>query len=187
MARAELPGVRVIRGGIALARPPAGGYGECAISCGLAGGLQRGLPTGTVLIPRTVERADGSTLACDEFMVEALLEGARTLGIVPNEGALLTSRVLLRGAARAQAARRGFSGVDMETGAIPAARLAAVRVVLDTPERELSPAWLHPLTVVWQPAAWAELPWLAREGPRCARLAARVVAAALAQSEATER
>jgi hypothetical protein len=179
MARAELPGVRVLEAGVGLARPPAGGYGECAISCGLAGGLEPGVPTGTVLIPRTVERADGSTLACDASLVDALLAGARALGIVPREGPLLTSRALLHGAARTAAGQRGFTGVDMETGAIPAARVAAVRVVLDTPERELSPAWLHPLRVILQPAAWAELPWLAREGPRCARLAARVVAAAI--------
>ena len=32
-------------------------------------------------------------------------------------------------------------------------------------------AWIH--------AAWSQVPWLAAEGPRCARLAAEVLAAAL--------
>lgn len=178
MARTELPGLRVIEAGVALARPPAGGYGECAVSCGLAGGLQPDLPTGTVLIPRHVERGDGTSLTCDPELVAALLQGARTLGIGANDGAMLTSPVILRGAARTAAGAKGFSGVDMETGLIGAVRIAAVRVVLDTPQRELSPAWTKPLSVLWHPAAWLELPWLAREGPRCARLAARVIAAA---------
>ena len=176
MARTELPGMRVIEAGVALARPPAGGYGECAISCGLAGGLQAQLPTGSVLIPRNVERDDGTALACDPELVAALLEGARTLGLVAHDDPMLTSRVLLHGAARTAAGARGFTGVDMETGAIVAPRMAAVRIVLDTPQRELSPVWLEPLRVLWHPAAWRDLPWLAREGPRCARLAARVIA-----------
>ncbi|HKF77579.1 MAG TPA: hypothetical protein VKF59_15675, partial [Candidatus Dormibacteraeota bacterium] len=68
---------------------------------------------------------------------------------------------------------------DMETGLVEGVPVATVRVVLDTPDRELSPAWARPWTALWQPRAWTELPWLAREGPRCARLAAAVLAAAL--------
>jgi hypothetical protein len=181
MARAELPGMLVTQAGIALARPPADGYGEIAISCGLAGGLQRDLPSGTVLIPHRVERGDGTSVTCDPELVAALLQGARALGVRPNDGAMLTSAVLLRGAARASAGGRGFSGVDMETASIGAERLAAVRVVLDTPQRELSLAWANPPSVLWHPAAWLELPWLAREGPRCARLAARVIAEAFSK------
>jgi hypothetical protein len=67
----------------------------------------------------------------------------------------------------------------METGLLGADRVASVRVVLDTPDRELDPAWGRPLTALWHPAAWLQLPWLAAEGPRCARLAAQVLAAAL--------
>jgi hypothetical protein len=50
--------------------------------------------------------------------------------------------------------------------------------VLDTPERELDSAWTRPLTVLWRPAAWPQLPWLLVEAPRCARLAADVLAEA---------
>jgi hypothetical protein len=67
----------------------------------------------------------------------------------------------------------------METGLLGAERVASIRVVLDTPERELDPAWGRPLTVLWRPAAWRQLPWLAVEGPRCARLAAEILSAAL--------
>ena len=67
----------------------------------------------------------------------------------------------------------------METGLIPAKRLAAVRVILDTPQRELSEVWLHPATALVRPDVWPQALWLARQGPRCARLAAEVLAAAL--------
>jgi hypothetical protein len=35
--------------------------------------------------------------------------------------------------------------------------------------------------VLWHPAAWSQLPWLASEAPRCARLAAEVLATALSE------
>jgi hypothetical protein len=51
-----------------------------------------------------------------------------------------------------------------------------VRVVLDTPQRELSRDWEHPLQAMLKPWNWAQALWLAREAPRGARLVARVVA-----------
>src|SRR2546429_5554522 len=60
----------------------------------------------------------------------------------------------------------------METGLVLADRVATVRVVLDTPDRELAAAWTRPGRALRSPAAWRELPWLAREGPPCARPAA---------------
>ena len=80
------------------------------------------------------------------------------------------------GAERRRWAVRGAVAADMETGLLDAARLATVRVVLDTPDRELGAAWLRPATALLPPAAWRQLPWLAREAPRCARLAAAVLA-----------
>jgi hypothetical protein len=67
----------------------------------------------------------------------------------------------------------------METGFVKARRVASVRVVLDTPERELSDAWLKPWSVLIRPDAWGQALWVAREAPRCARLAAAVLADAL--------
>ncbi|HET9392401.1 MAG TPA: hypothetical protein VFO29_02580 [Candidatus Rubrimentiphilum sp.] len=178
-ARAQLGGrARVIEAGIALRRLNAD-LGSIAISCGLAGGLRNDLPTGTVLVPRSVRRPDGSILACDPDLVENLLQAARELGAPAIDAPLVTAARIIRGADRARWANEGYAGADMETGALYAARVACVRVILDTPARELSPAWEHPARVFLRPDAWFDLPFLAREAPRCAALAARVIAKAL--------
>lgn len=176
-ARKAAPaGVRVVQAGIALARTR--DFGEIAISCGLAGALRRDLPTGTVLVPRSVGRPDGTTLECDAEIVAALCEAAQRLGHHPVDAPLLTSENLVHGSERATWAPR-YAAVDMETGLITASRVACVRVVLDTPQREISPVWLHPARAIAHPRAWGDLPFLAREGPRCARIAAQIAAAAL--------
>ncbi|MGH7707113.1 MAG: hypothetical protein ACREM6_04185 [Vulcanimicrobiaceae bacterium] len=179
-ARAALPGLHVVRAGVALTRIRDGRCGafETVVSCGLAGGLRDDLPTGTVLIPTEVTRPTGERLICDPELCAALCAAARELGFEPVVAPLITSAGLVRGAARRSLAQR-YAGVDMETGMIQARRIAAVRVVLDTPQHELSGAWLRPWTAFAYPQAWRELPWLAREAPRCARIAAQVVAAAL--------
>lgn len=174
-ARKALPAtIRVVEAGISLQRS-AGPIQGIAISCGLAGGLRDDLPTGAILIPRTVCRPDGTSLACDPALVESLIAAARALGHEPIDAPLLTSATLVHGSERARWAARGFAGVDMETGIIQADRLACVRVVLDTPRREISPAWQRPASAMLRPRAWLDLPFLAREGPRGARLSARVV------------
>ncbi|MEO9096588.1 MAG: hypothetical protein ABI346_00210 [Candidatus Baltobacteraceae bacterium] len=154
------------------------GLGNVVVSCGLAGGLRAGIETGTLLIPRTLGMPDGTSRACDEELVGALVAAALAYGSTPLEAPLLCSSTLVRGAERARWAAAGYAGVDMESARLQAPRLAAVRVVLDTPERELSNAWLHPATAFFKPAAWRELPWLARTAPACARLAAEIVARA---------
>lgn len=179
--RRTLPWARVVRTGMALSRLPAGD-GSLAgpvVACGLAGSLRADLPTGTVLVPRRVLRPGGRWLECDPELVESLAAAARRLGHEPRLDPMATAETLLTGAARRPWAERGCVGVDMETGLLQVERVATVRVVLDTPERELHPAWRRPLTALWQPAAWAQLPWLALEARRCARLAAGVLAAAL--------
>lgn len=175
-ARKALPHVRVVEAGIALARSE--DFGDIAISCGLAGGLRKDLPTGTVIVPRVVRRPDGSMLACDAELTDLLSEAARQCGYKPVNDPLLTSPSLVHGDSRAKWADE-YAAVDMETGLINAGRIACVRVVLDTPLREISPAWLNPRTAIFQPRAWSDLPFLAREGPRCAAIAAQIIAAAL--------
>ena len=72
-------------------------------------------------------------MRCDDELVEALTQGARSLGIEPVFDPLLTADSIVNGAARETWAAQGYAGVDMETGRIAASRVAAVRVVLDTP------------------------------------------------------
>lgn len=174
--RRELPEARIVQVGIALAdlRVP---LGDTVVSCGLAGGLRADLPTGTLLIPREVRRPNGDALRCDDELVEALTQGARSLGIEPVFDALLTAGSIVNGLAREMWASQGYAGVDMETGRIAARRVAAVRVVLDTPQRELSAEWVTPLRAMLKPRNWPQAAWLAREAPRAARLAASVLGA----------
>jgi nucleoside phosphorylase len=176
--RRAAPGLRVIETGVALARANPADLGACVVSCGLAGGLREDLASATVLIPHEVRRPNGETLQCDAELVDALLESARRLCIEPVTDPLLTSEQIVNGAERAQWATRGYAGVDMETGLIVAPRVAAVRVILDTPQRELSSDWLNPGRALLNPRNWTQAFWLARAAPSAARLAARIVAGA---------
>ena len=175
--RRELPNARIIQAGIALERLR-GKLGEIVVSCGLAGGLRADLPTGALIIPREVLRPGGGTLVCDPEIVEALATRARSLGVEPIFDRMLTAEKIVRASARQQWAQRGYAAVDMETGLIAAPRVAAVRVVLDTPQRELSADWRAPLLAMLKPWNWPQALWLAREAPRAAALAARVAAGA---------
>lgn len=175
--RRALPGARVVETGIAL-RTTRSGLGAIVISCGLAGGLREDLPTGTLLLPREVRRPDGGMLQCDPELVDAFAKSARLLGVEPCFDPLLTAAEIVNGPARAQWGARGFAAVDMETGLLNATSVAAVRVVLDTPQRELSKEWERPLSAMLKPWNWPQAAWLAREAPRAATLAARVVAGA---------
>lgn len=179
--RRACPDVRVIHTGVGLAYARGDELGDVVVSCGLAGALDLGLRTGAVLVPHVVLRPDGEILECDGALVSALEDAARRLGHVPESGPLVTCESLIVGDARLAWRQRGYMGVDMETGLIRASRVAAVRVVLDTPRHELDAAWLRPLCVPMHPYAWRQLPWLRREAPRCARIAATVVAAAFSR------
>ncbi len=189
-ARRALGGaVEVLEAGVALGRLQAPGMTGLApspspwegtvVTCGVAGAL-RPLATGTVLVPDRVGRPDGSTLVCDPDLVAALVAAARGLGLVPERGPLLTADHLVLGEERRRWADRGYVAADMETGLVRARRVATIRVVLDGPGRELDPAWRGARWPPVRPSALRQLPWLAREGPRCARRAAAVLAAALA-------
>jgi len=182
-ARRELGAAfRVVKTGIAL-RALREDLGPVVVSCGLAGGLRHDLPTGTVVIPREVEGLDGSRFACDGEIGDALARAAESLGCAVVREPLATTPVVVRGRRRDALAARGYAAVDMETGLIRAARVAAIRVILDTPQRELNGDWLRPLRTGIDPRNWGELLWLAREAPACARLAARVIGAASLREE----
>ena len=173
------PGATILRTGIGLRRLRAPVPAGPVITCGLAGALLTGVATGTVIVPDRVLRPDGGWITCDPPMVDALVAAARRLGMEPVRGPLATVTALVRGDARGRLARLGCVAADMETGLLETARLAAVRVVLDTPDREISDLWERPAAALLRPALWAEAVWLSREAPRCAAQAGAVLAAAM--------
>jgi len=178
--RRAAPGLHVIESGIALSRLDVREYSDAVVTCGLAGGLQDGLITGSIVIPDAVSTPDGKLIACDPLLSNALMTAARTLGHTPHRGSLLTTSEIVNRSARTAWAQRGYVAADMETGFVRAGRIAAVRVILDTPLHELDEAWLKPVTVLWRPWLWPQAMWLMHEAPRCARLASEVVALAFA-------
>lgn len=169
----------VVQSGIGLSRLHASALGRVAISCGLAGGLRTDMPTGTVLIPSLVSTTDGVSITCDPDWALRLRRAARELGCATSDAPLLTSATLINGSDRAVWASRGFAGVDMESGRILVEALAVVRVILDTPQNELSADWINPARAILNPRNWREALWLSREAPKCADLAGRLIAAAL--------
>jgi hypothetical protein len=173
MARVERVGVGAVR------RPgrPVGTF----VSCGLAGGLAAELAPGTVLVPDRVVLAGGGCFVCHPPLVRALVAAARALGYEPCTRPLVTTSAMVVGPARRTWARRGFAAADMETGRLLAWQPlgAAVRVVLDSPTRDVSGAWARPARALADPRAWYDLAWLAGAAPRYALRAARVAATAL--------
>src|SRR4029077_9666842 len=85
----DVPGGEVEIGGIALSRWPPGRY-PAVISCGLAGGLGDGLPTGAVLIPDAVGLDRGELHPCDPALVALLRDAARRRGVEPSSEPLVT-------------------------------------------------------------------------------------------------
>ena len=181
-ARAVLAGrgVTVVRAGVHRVLP-AGRLppGAALVSVGLCGALDGRLRPGDAVIPDEV--GDGSgRIACDARLVAALRAAAEALCVRVDPGPLLTSSRLVTGELRREAARDGWSAVDMESALLAGGGrpFAAVRVVLDTPLDELDPAWANPVAALLRPRLWGEARRLAVAAPRHARLAARIVAAA---------
>jgi hypothetical protein len=177
-ARRAAPQMRIVEGGIGLSRIHGDQLGDVVVACGVAGGLRGDIPTGTIVVPAEILTPGGETIVCDPELAQALVRAAQRFVTNVERGPLVTSATLVNGPARHSWAGRGYVAADMETGFIKARRIATVRVILDTPARELSAAWLRPATVIVHPHAWQQALWLMREGPRCARLAAKVLAAA---------
>jgi 4-hydroxy-3-methylbut-2-enyl diphosphate reductase len=155
--------------------------GSVVVVCGLAGALTRTLRPGSLLVPEQIGLPDGRTLRADGQLVQALLLAAQRLGLPAHTGPLLTASSMVVDQARGAWARRGFVAADMETGLLAGwgLRVAAVRVVLDSPAHELSAAWAQPWSALAQPRAWCELVWLSHAAPRYAWRAARVLQCAL--------
>jgi hypothetical protein len=184
-----VPQLRLVRAGIGLSTLDRVQLTtRVVLSVGLAGGLTGDLVSGTVVIPAQVAREDGVLVSCDHEWSAALERASRRLGYPTSTASLLSADALVTHAGRGLWAARGFAAVDMETavlaGMVP--RVAAVRVVLDTPTREISPAWERPRRAALDPRNWSEGAWLARAAPRFSKRAALVVAAALVDAKVTQ-
>jgi hypothetical protein len=176
-----VPQLRLVKGGIGLAHLAEPPTSPVAFSVGLAGGFDPGLAPGTVVIPREVAREDGVLIACDAAWSAALEGASLRLGFPTVTRPLLSAAALVTRDGRATWFARGFAAVDMETallaGMVP--RVAAVRVILDNPAHEISPAWVNPRRAAADPRNWREAAWLARRVPRYTKRAARVLAEVL--------
>jgi hypothetical protein len=178
--RCILPRACVQRAGVSLARWQRAGHAVSAsivIVCGLAGALVPDLRPGTVLIPEQAGLPSGELIPCDPVLVQTLVTAARGAGFQPETGPLLTASSLIVGAERSEWVRRGFVAADMETGLLAEQnlRVATVRVILDTPEHNISQEWLQPARAMRQLSLWRELFWLSHAAPRYALRAARVL------------
>jgi hypothetical protein len=177
--RTAVPAAAVVEGGIGLSRLRRPLRGDAAVACGLAGGLRPDLPTGSVVIAERVLLPDGTWRTCDAALVKALAAAAHRAGIDAVRGPIATAAGIVAGAERRRLAERGCLAADMETGLLAVPRIAAVRAVLDTPDREISPAWRHPMFALLRPGLWPQAAWLLRAAPACAARAAAVVGAAI--------
>jgi Phosphorylase superfamily len=158
--------VRVVQVGIG-GRPPAGMSG-IVISAGLCGGLLPEQRPGTVVIPTQVVDEQGVRHACDAGVVAALEQAARYLRLPMASGSLISTSGMVTGAARETWAGRGHVAVDMESAAAADStrRFGVLRVILDTPTRELSAAWAVPGRAIGHPSNWGEAIWLGINAPR---------------------
>ena len=133
--------VRAARAVASLAR---GSIPSAVAVAGVAGALVRGLPPGTVVVADRVLSGDGTVVAelASAGPVAAELEA---MGLPVVIGPLISTPHLVHGDERSVLARTGALAVDTETAYALAARwdipTAVIRVVADTPDRELrSPA-----------------------------------------------
>ncbi|PYC88089.1 1-hydroxy-2-methyl-2-butenyl 4-diphosphate reductase [Streptomyces tateyamensis] len=99
-----------------------------------------GTRPGEVIVADKVQSVSGCSTATRS--PEVLAGALRGLGLPVRVGALYTADRVVRGRERQELHRAGFAAVDMETAAALAhlpdgLPVAAVRVVVDTPEHEL--------------------------------------------------
>ncbi len=159
--RRGLPDARVLRSGLgaaraqAMARAAARVPARAVAVAGFCGAVVPWLRAGDVVVAGEVRGPDGVT-SCDSL---PLVEALAALGIERvHTGPVASADHVVRGAARGVLAREGVLAVDMESAwLVPAAAgrpFAVLRIVLDTPSREIH----RPLvTLAGGLAAWRAL------------------------------
>jgi nucleoside phosphorylase len=171
--RRRLPGAMVLRSGMGAANARAAGIVAAGIPAdavavaGFCGAVAEGLRAGDVVVASEVRGPEGVTV-CDVGPVVAALEAMGIERI--SVGPIASADHVVHGAERGALAGQGALAADMESAWLAAAAagrpLAVVRVVLDTPSREIS----RPLaTLAGGVAAWRALRRLAPALARWAR------------------
>lgn len=181
-ARVILRGERIRRCGIgARTWNPSTSNGRVVL-CGLAGGVAPNLSTGDVFIPDRVALENGTQYQCEPDLVEAMRSAARSFGFHSHSGLLLTASSLVSSETAGHPPDQHYAAVDMETGLLASQGIsvATVRVILDTPTRPISGAWVHSPRAALTPSLWPELAWMSRHAPLCSLRAAQVVRKGLA-------
>jgi 4-hydroxy-3-methylbut-2-enyl diphosphate reductase len=106
---------------------------------GVAGALAPGLAPGDVVLASEIRAPDGTTAPCaDPTLLATVLRGA---GLTVHIGPVASSAKIVTSGARAALGATGALAVDMESAwlarAAGARAFSVLRVVLDTPDREL--------------------------------------------------
>jgi 4-hydroxy-3-methylbut-2-en-1-yl diphosphate reductase len=170
--RKGAPGLPVARTGMGPVRAAQAAEAHTTASAvaiaGVAGALRPGLQPGTVVIADRVLGPAGEEVAVLRS-APALASEVQALGLPVAVGTVISTPEVIRGGdARARLAAMGAIAVDCETasilerfGAVPA---AVVRVVADTPERELR-------SVATIPGGWKALRALSAAAPALQRWA----------------
>lgn len=181
-ARRGAPRTRVRRVGVGATRPAGVAPGTIMVSVGLCGALDGTVALGSVVVPESVQDADGRQWPCDAVLCSALRAAAVARGAVVVGGVLLSCERIVGAAERGRLAQAtGCIAVDMESAVLArlTPRFAVVRGVLDTPAEDL-PGWLRAQPPVPRPHDWPSLVPLATRAWRLSALSARIAADALA-------
>ena len=167
------------------------------VSWGVAGGLDRDLSPGAVILPDTVIGADGSNRGVDLEWRDRLLERVRGR-VVTSTSPLYhaTSVITTADEKRAIYERTGAGATDMESVAVARVAFAnhipwiAVRVVIDAADQEVSAAILTAIGddgrlrmgsvagLILRPRLWRPLIALGRAGATAGRSMRRLWAVA---------
>ncbi|MFI6446604.1 1-hydroxy-2-methyl-2-butenyl 4-diphosphate reductase [Kitasatospora sp. NPDC050543] len=135
-----------------------GGYGALVVA-GFGAAVAPGMAPGDVIVADGVRDAEGNLFTLDSGPV--LAEALRARGLTTHIGVHHTADHVVRGIERRALHAKGALAVDMEAAAVlarrqeirPALPAAVLRVVVDTPEREL----LRPGTLPAGLRAWRTL------------------------------
>jgi 4-hydroxy-3-methylbut-2-en-1-yl diphosphate reductase len=181
--RRSLPGALVLRCGMGAAQARAAvplvarAPGDAVAVVGFCGAARQGLRAGDVVVASEVRGPEG-VIACSSGPLVAALAA---LGIERvHVGPIASADHVVRGAERDLLARQGVLAVDMESAWLASGAagrpFAVLRVVVDTPERELTRplATLTGTLDAWRAlrrAAPALSAWAQATGPRALLLA----------------